>query len=407
MSIYLFIAFCYAWITFFRILNNRFWHLPGTISYMIFGMLLSVFLVLTKNIIPDFSANAIVLISSINFSQILMEGMLGLLLFAGAIHVDYKTLWNDKLEVGILASFGVVISTFITGFLVYYCFNSFLDTYIPILPCLVFGALISPTDPISVLGIIRRLGVSRQLQVRISGESLFNDGVGVVMFTTLVSLAIGVKGHLTTGIITWHFIKETIFGAIYGAMLGYLATVCLRYIKEEKDKMNFTLSVVSLGYGVAYYLGISGLIAIVFAGLVIGNSDKEYVAGNFDHTWKSIDQHLTTILFVLMGLVIIHIDWQTVYFCAGLCAICIVLFSRVISVGLPAILLHNIDWLSYKVLVWGGLRGGISIALALSLHPDLPGKEVFLTATYMVVMFATIVQGLTVKYAVGKVEQTK
>jgi CPA1 family monovalent cation:H+ antiporter len=331
--------------------------------------------------------------------------MLSFLLFAGALHIDLNELTNQKWEVLIFATLGVILSTFLVGTFIYLV-SGYLGLDMKFIYCLLFGALISPTDPISVLGMLKKAGVPKSLEVKIAGESLFNDGIGVVVFITVWDIAFG--GHdISFGRVVSLFAEETIGGIVIGFAIGWMAYKLLKSIDNYQVEILITLALVTGGYAITSALKSSGPIAIVIAGLLIGNHGRQFAMSvktrqNLDTFWELIDEILNSLLFVLIGIELLMIPLSARYLFAGMIAIPIVLFSRVVSIGVPQFLLSirkNFDYKSLKIMTWGGLRGGISVALALSL-PAGDERNLIITVTYIVVVFSILVQGLTMKYVV-------
>jgi CPA1 family monovalent cation:H+ antiporter len=345
------------------------------------------------------------LVSGIDFNQTLMVGMLSFLLFAGALHVDLNDLFKHKVEIGIFATLGVICSTLLIGSALYFILKG-LSFPVPYLYCLLFGALISPTDPIAVLGILKQTKAPKDLGIKIAGESLFNDGVGVVIFITLLGLTTG-QYEFSAGRVIFLFIKEVAGGIILGLLLGWLAYQMLRRIDQYQAEVLITLALVTGGYALSLAWHISGPIAIVVAGLFIGNHGKQFAMSertvdHLDTFWELVDEILNAVLFVLIGLELLTVTLKTGFLLIGLIAVPLVLLARFISIGTPVQLLGLVRTYSpntVKILTWGGLRGGISIALALSL-PQGPFRELLLTVTYAVVVFSIVGQGLTIKYLI-------
>ena len=347
------------------------------------------------------------MMQKIDFSKLLMEGMLGLLLFAGAIHVNLDDLVESGLEIGILATLGVLTSTFLVGGLVYLV-NSAIGLGLRLIECMLFGALISPTDPIAVLGIMKKAGAPKSLETKIAGESLFNDGFGVVVFLLILDLATG-TGHMSTGHALMFFCKEALGGIMFGLVVGYLGFRLLKTVNNYQVEIMLTLAMVMGGYTLATELHLSAPIAIVLIGLLIGNHGRRLAMSDktrehLDTFWELVDDILNALLFVLIGLEVLVLSLNGRYLVAGLLAIPIVIFSRWISVGVPVSILRR--WRTFspravRIMTWSGLRGGISVALALSL-PAGSSREQILTMTYLVVIFSVVVQGLTLKYLVPK-----
>ena len=386
----------------FGFINVRFVHMPTTIGIMMIALLCSVILIIAGQLgLADLREQASRLLQTIDFHETLMQGMLSFLLFAGALHVDLSDLAKQKWVILILATFGVITSTVIVGSLSWIVLDV-LGLGIPFIYALLFGALISPTDPIAVMGILKQAGVSKSLETKIAGESLFNDGVGVVVF--LVLLGIATSGQTpTASSIGMLFLKEALGGIVFGLVTGGIAFWMLRQVNNYQIEVLITLSLVMGGYALATQLHLSGPIAMVVAGLLIGNHGRIFAMSDstrehLDTFWELLDEIFNAVLFVLMGLEIMILTLQHEYLLAALVIIPLVLFARFVSIGLPIVLLSYIREFSPRVveiMTWGGLRGGISIALALSL-PLGAERDIILAITYAVVVFSIFVQGLTI-----------
>lgn len=394
----------------FSYLNYRFIKLPTTIGIMLISLLLSLLLLISGEFgVFDVFQEVSVLIKSIDFHTALINGMLSFLLFAGALHINLNDLSKQKWVILVLATFGVVSSTFIIGGMSWVILNA-LDLQISFIYCLLFGALISPTDPIAVLGILKTVGVPKSLEIKISGESLFNDGVAVVVFLVLLGLATG-QNEATVSSISMLFIQEAIGGAVYGLIIGAACFYMLRTVNNYQVEILLTLALVMGGYAFASAIHVSGPIAMVVAGLLIGNHGRVMAMSastreHIDTFWELIDEILNAVLFLLIGLEVLILVYHTEYFLAALAIIPVVLFSRFISVGLPIRVLKNVRDFSpgvTRLMTWGGLRGGISVALALSL-PQGVEREVILAVTYALVIFSILVQGLTLGALVKQVQ---
>lgn len=384
-------------------INYRYIKLPQTIGLMFVAMLFSLLLVGIGYVMQNGMGNfAINLVQSIDFNETLMVGMLGFLLFAGALHVNLGDLLQKKVEVITFAVFSTAISTFVVGSLAYLIVNK-LGFDISYTYSLLFGALISPTDPVAVMGILKKLGAPKSLEIKIAGESLFNDGIGVVFFLGIYGIAIHHEPVMASHFFTI-FSEEVLGGAVIGLALGGLAYYLLKKIDDFELEIIGTIALVMAIYSLAFYLHISGPIAIVFAGLLIGNQGRQFAMSektrdNLDAFWKLIDYILNALLFVLVGMEILILEFSQRYIIIGLVMIAVVLTARFISVSFPVMMLkifkRKFSTGVIKIMTWGGLRGGISLALALTL-PTGVEKSVFLVATYMVVVFSVLVQGLTI-----------
>jgi CPA1 family monovalent cation:H+ antiporter len=350
---------------------------------------------------PDSKQWAVAMLNQIDFDEALLHGMLGFLLFAGALHVNINDLRQQYRIILGLATAGVVMSTFIVGVISWQALN-FLGLNISFSYCLVFGALISPTDPIAVLGILKKAGTPKSLEIKIVGESLFNDGVGVVIF--LILLEMMSRGHdLGFARILTLFLQEAIGGGLLGLGAGMLAYWMLKQVDDYQVEILITLGLVTGGYALADSLHLSAPIAIVIAGLLIGNHGRSFAMSentrqNLDTFWELADEVLNAVLFLLIGLEVMVLRYSWLNFAGAFLAIVILLSARLVSVSVSIQLLKRYRTFSphvVKILTWGGLRGGISIALALSL-PVGAERDTLLAITYGVVVFSILVQGLTI-----------
>jgi monovalent cation:H+ antiporter, CPA1 family len=388
--------------SFFAYLNLRYLKLPSTIGIMIIAMISSILLVITGHIFPKTFTHFSQLLKDVDFTEVLMGAMLNFLLFAGAIHINLKDLKEQRGPIIIFSTVSVIISTFAVGALFYYIVPLF-GLHIPFIYCLLFGALISPTDPIAVMGVLKQAKVKKSLETKVAGESLFNDGVAVVVFAVILQLTRSSSMDISLGNISWLLIKEAAGGFILGTLLGLGASNAIRKIDDYKVSVLITLSVVMGGYLIAHAMHISGPLTMVAAGIVIGNygqrtamsaTTKDYL----NKFWELIDEILNAILFLFIGFELLIIQNITSYWLVGLATIFIVLLARFASIYIPVLIIpfkNKFSKGTIKVLVWGGLRGGVSIALALSIDEG-PNKPLIIAVTYFVVVFSIIVQGLTV-----------
>lgn len=377
-------------------------HLQQTIGIMFLSIVFSLVLIVLNRFFPSLTSGFIAEISSINFHDLLMEGMLCFLLFAGAIHIDSVNLKKEWLPIIVFSTVGVVISTFLIGSLVYAVFQ-LSHMQMEFIYCLLFASLISPTDPIAVLAILKKAGIPISLETKIAGESLFNDGVAVVVFLTIFEVAqLGVD-KLTVSDISLLFLKETCGGLIFGLAIGYTGFLLLRTIDQYEVEVMITVAVVMCGYSIANHLHFSGPLAMVVAGLYIGNKAKGMAVSDktkeyLDKFWELIDEMLNAILFMLVGFEMLVVKINGPLLIISFIAIVIVLFSRWVSIYIPYIFLKKqVNFMNNAVtiLTWGGLRGGLSIALALSL-PVHMYRDTFVTITFIIVIFSIMVQGMTV-----------
>ncbi len=388
----------------FGYINHRVFKLPTSIGILLIGLGLSLLLLIFGG--DDLRRSADAFVSQIDFNETVMNVMLSFLLFAGALHVNLGDLKEQKWVVAILASAGLVLSTFLVGTISYFVFGMF-GLNVPFLWCLVFGSLISPTDPVAVLGILKKVGVPKSLETKITGESLFNDGVGVVVYLVLVGIAGGGTDPTVASVGTL-FLVEVGGGLLLGGAVGYLAYWMLKTIDNYQVEILITLALVVGGYQLATHWHLSGPLAMVVAGLMIGNQGRvmamsDETRHHLDLFWELIDEVLNALLFLLIGLEIFILDWSGPALLAGCLLIVVVLASRMTAVSLPVIVLRRSREFSpgvIRILTWGGLRGGISVALALALPKDgleEGARQAILMATYLVVIFSIAVQGLTLK----------
>ena len=393
----------------FSFINHKFLKLPTTIGLMIMALLLALIVIGSQSVFPGIYNFFCQTILDLDFSSLLLDVMLSFLLFAGAMHVNIYELEKEKLPVFLFATFGVLISTFIVGGLLYFACDLF-GNPLPFLHCLLFGALISPTDPIAVISILKQSKISESLELKIEGESLFNDGVGVVVFASILAIILAEGEAVGVADIGELFLVEAVGGTLFGLGLGYLGYLFLRAVEDDpKTCILITLATAMGGYSVSMLLHVSGPLAMVVAGLFVGNKISGF---QFEESsrkiiylfWDMLDDILNAVLFVLIGLVIHTLKIESNYFLIGFVTIFIVLIARFVSVGLPFSLLKHPDKRPLKtitMLSWGGLRGGISVALALSLSESI-SKDFIVFITYFVVVFSIIVQGLTVGKLVKK-----
>ncbi len=385
----------------FSYFNERYVGMPTAIGLMFISLVISLALIAIGNLGLDVESRAESVLAEIDFSDLLLHGMLGFLLFAGALHVNLGDLLQQKWLISSLATAGVVISTLIVAFLTWFLSRG-LGLELPFIYCLLFGALISPTDPIAVLGILKSANAPKSLETKITGESLFNDGVGVVVFIVLLDIVRG--GHdLDAWQVVVFFLQEAVGGAVFGLATGFLVYWMLKSLDNYPVEILLTMALVTGTYALAESLHLSAPIAVVVAGLLIGNKGRslamsENTCEHLDSFWELVDEILNAVLFVLIGLEILVLQFNASFLLAGLIAIPLVLAARLVSVGIPISLLRLRREFSpnvIKIMTWGGLRGGISVALALSL-PEGPERNVILAITYTVVVFSILVQGLTI-----------
>ena len=383
--------------------NHRFLGLPSTVGLTIMGAVASLLVVAIDRALPesDLAPTVVTFLGEIDFHETLMNGMLSFLLFAGALHVDWSEMRRGRWPILVLSTIGVLISTTIVAF-GFFALSSVAGLGIPLIWCFVLGALISPTDPVAVMGVLKRASVPPTLQATVAGESLFNDGVGVVVFTIILAAAVGAEEFTLTHAVEAFFV-EAGGGALLGLVIGYVGFRAMRSIDDYGVEVMISLAIVMGGYSLAQALHVSGPVAMAVAGLLIGNAGVALAMSDTTRDylltfWALIDELLNAVLFLLIGMEVIAISPDPRLLVAGVAAIPLVLAARAIAVATPLGAMRpflKMGRLAVPTLVWGGLRGGISIALALSL-PEGPARTAILAVTYMVVLFSVIVQGGTI-----------
>ena len=393
----------------FGYINVKFIKLPLTIGLMLITIIFTIIIVIIGQFDNTLLLSEKALISRIDFRTVLLDIMLSFLLFAGALHTNFNQLKIQRGPVLAFATLGVLISTFLVGILMFFVLQ-IIGLDIAFIYCLLFGALISPTDPIAVLGILKKANAPKKLETKIVGESLFNDGVGVVVFLTIFSIAKSTNSTVDFSEIMHLFGQEVIGGVILGGILGWVTYRLLKSIDDYEVEVIITIAAVMGGTLIAQKFHLSAPLAMVTAGLIVGNDTVRHTAMSeitetyVDKFWELVDVLLNTILFVLIGMEMLILTFEGSYIIAGLIAIPLILLSRYMSLWLP-IKFYNkkLEFVpnTNLIMTWGGLRGGISIALALSLNPEMH-KELFLVVTYIVVAFSIIGQGLTVEPIIKK-----
>ena len=387
----------------FAYINYRVLKLPSTIGIMVIAIIVSVTLVASgDNFLPKTTTGLIKLVNSLDFTEVLMGAMLNFLLFAGGIHVNIKDLKEQFGPVVIFSTVGVIISTFAVAFGTFYLLP-LVGIQMPFIYCLVFGALISPTDPVAVLSILKQANVSKSLETKVAGESLFNDGMAVVVFTVVLQLAIGKDIDLNVENIGLLLLREAGGGLLLGVLLGYSASRALRVVDDYIISVLITLSVVMGGYLIAREMHISAPLAMVAAGLFMGNFSESFKMKSETQDylikfWELIDEIMNAVLFLFIGFELLLIKDLNEYLVAGGICIMIVLLARWVAIFIPTKFMafkYRFSPQTVKVLVWGGIRGGVSIALALSI-PVNEYSQIIISITYCVVVFSIIVQGLTI-----------
>ncbi len=407
----------------FGYVNHRFLRLPSTSGTLLVALVSSLVVVLIDRVVPGFDLRSAMegFLGEIDFDQTLMHGLLCFLLFAGALHVDLEGLIEQGWLIAGLATVGVLLSVTVVGVLTWFSFG-LIGVDVSLLVCLTFGALISPTDPIAVMGLLKELNAPSSLEAQIAGESLFNDGVGVVVFMGLASMAqLGGTADITAQPsateLTVFAIREVVGGIVLGMALGYLGYRALKSLDDHPLELLITLALVMFLYALSFWVHVSGPIAVVVAGLFIGNRGRRLAMSDrtrehVDAFWSMIDEVLNAVLFLLLGLEVFAVSRWADVLAPALLVVPICLLARLVSVAVPVAAMRVRGPLRrglVPILTWSGLRGGISVALVLSL-PRSPGQEVLLASTYAVVVFSVLVQGLTVRrvlmhYGVGEPAQ--
>lgn len=391
----------------FGYINHRFLRLPHTIGLVMIALAASLSIIAIEALSPTTQIASLVtaMLNQIDFHEAVMNGMLSFLLFAGALHVDFSVFKSNSSAIALMATLGILLSTFLIGGATWWLLNQF-GIDMPFMWALVFGALISPTDPVAVLGLFKTVNVPDTLEAKMAGESLFNDGVGVVVFAVVVAIAVGDGSHgdMNALTIVQLFLTEAVGGALLGLLAGYIGYRAMHGIDEHNLEVLITLAMVMVTYVVALQLHMSGPISMVVAGLFIGNQGMKFAVSDntkdyIQKFWSLLDEILNSVLFLLIGLEVLIIAQRADHVGVALLIIPITIIARWFAVFVPIMILSR--WRTFTkgaipILTWGGLRGGIAVALALSL-PVNEYKPTILTITYAVVLFSIIVQGLTIK----------
>jgi CPA1 family monovalent cation:H+ antiporter len=403
MQLYTILTIIISICALFAYINARLIKLPPAIGIMVLSLLFSVLLITAGKLVPSFTATVVQMVGAINFHRLLMQVMLSFLLFAGSIHINAAALRKQLLPVALLSTLGTLLSAVIVAMLVHVLFSLF-GMQVPIIYCLLFGILISPTDPVAVLAILKQAGIPSTLQLKIAGESLFNDGVAVVVFISLLEVAQTGTSHFSLGHSMLLFMQEAGGGLLFGFALGYAGFLLVRSIDNYQVEVLITVAIVMGGYTLADVLHVSGPLAMIVAGIVTGNTGKHHAMSEtareyLDKFWELVDEIMNAILFLLIGLQVLVIPTSGNLIITGIITIGIVLLARWISVALPVTLLRRsikFEKHAIAILTWGGLRGGLSVAMALSLPAEMFRSQ-FVAVTYIVVIFSIVVQGLTIK----------
>lgn len=407
MTLFEIVAILLSLSALFSYINARFIGLPTSIAVMAFSLVFSLMLVGLNHLgIRDLADWAEQLVGEADLGPTLLDGLLSFLLFAGALHVNLDDLAEQKWLVALLASFGVVTTTFLVGGALWLVVD-WLGLSLPFIYCLLFGAVVAPTDPVAVLAILKSVDAPASLSTKIAGESLFNDGVAVVVFLGILGIAEGER-EATFASIGLLFLEEAVGGLVLGFILGFIGYRLLRKLDNYQVEILVTVALVAGGYALANRLHMSGPLAVVVAGLMLGNHGRKFAMSEkteeqLDTFWELVDELLNAVLFLLIGLEILILTFELPTLWAGLVAIPVALLARLIAVGIPVMALkpfREFNPNSIRALTWGGLKGGISVALALSL-PAGPERDLILPMAYVVVVFSILVQGLTIKHVLG------
>jgi len=408
MELFLIFSVLITLAAFFSYLNIKFLKLPSGISLMMMGVFAAAGVIVTGYFSSGFTEMIREKLALIDFSEFLLGILLSFLLFAGSLHVSIPELKKSAKSIISFATIGTLISTLVVGYSLFYLLSAFHQD-IPLIYCLLFGALISPTDPIAVMGILKKTNLSKNIETNIVGESLFNDGIGVVIFVTILKIAtLGPEnfGPADIGIL---FIHEAIGGVIIGLIIGFIGYKLMKSIDHFQTEILISLAMVMGGYSLCHSIHVSGPLAMVVAGLMTGNRGKELAMSDITRDylgkfWEVTDEVLNAILFMLIGLEIVIVSFDMSYLAIGIITAIIILIARFVSLYVPAVLFRFKRVFGTKslfIMTWGGLRGGISIALALSL-PQNPYKDILVSITFVVVIFSILIQGVTVEKVIKK-----
>jgi len=409
MHIFIFFSILISLAAAFAYLNLRTLKLPLGILFITMGTILSLVLIAAGHLFPSFTTFITEELSAIDFSEFLLGILLSFLLFAGSLRLNMNQMLASAKSITVFSTVGVLISTFLIGALAFYVLQMF-SIDIPFINCLLFGALISPTDPVAVLSILKEARISDSIRIKIEGESLFNDGIGIVVFVTLLQVAGSGIENLDIGSVVLLFFREAVGGIIAGFIIGYIGYRLVRSIDHFQTEILITLAMVMGGYSLCHFLHVSGPLAMVVAGLITGSKSLENAMSDItrDYTekfWEITEDVLNAILFILIGLQLAIISFQINLLAIGFIMAILLVVVRYISLWLPAFAFFfkkDLKNKTLEIMTWGGLRGGISIALALSL-PQSMFKEIFVPVTFVIVLFSIIVQGFTMKWFVKKI----
>jgi monovalent cation:H+ antiporter, CPA1 family len=402
------ISIIICFVAFFSYMNARYFKMPQAIFLMITGILFSGLLLVADHIVPSLGHQILDTIQKINFSESLLGFMLSFMLFAGALHVSFSDLRASGLSIASFALIGTVISSFVIGGLLWFAAPLF-GTSLPFIHALLFGCLISPTDPIAVLGILRNAGIKKSVEIKIIGESLFNDGVSVVLFITILAILNHTQGAESPGSSIRFFLQEVLGGIGGGLVIGYIGFHMMKAIDHFQSEILISLAMVMGGYYACTALHFSGPLAMVVAGLITGNTGRENAMSQMTRDylgkfWEVLDEVFNAFLFVMIGIQALQIKLAVSTTFLAVVAYFMLVGSRYISLIVPAILLrfrHRLEANEIAAMTWGGLRGGISVALALTI-PANPYRDLVVTVTFVVVALSIILQGFSIGYFVRR-----
>ncbi|WP_159467010.1 sodium:proton antiporter [Dyadobacter sp. 3J3] len=411
MELFVLFSILISLAAFFSYLNVRLLKLPSGISLMLMGTIAALGVIVLGHFSKNFQLIVEKELALIDFSEFLLGILLSFLLFAGSLHVNLEDLKKSAKSITSFAVVGTVLSTFLVGYSFQYLMQLF-GQEIPILYCLLFGALISPTDPIAVMGILKKANLSKKVETNIVGESLFNDGIGVVIFATLLQIAsVGIEnfGAVDIGLL---FVQEAGGGILAGGIIGFAGYRLMKSIDHFQTEILISLAMVMGGYSLCHYLHVSGPLAMVVAGIMTGNRGKSLAMSDMTRDylgkfWEVTDEILNAILFMLIGLEIVIVDFDISYIIIGLVTAFVIICARFVALYSTASVFRFIKEFplkTLKIMTWGGLRGGISVALALSLPAD-PYKNIIVSVTFVVVLFSILIQGLTIGGLIRKLSE--
>ena len=392
----------------FSYVNVRIVKLPAGISLLLMGSTVALLAIFIGHLSSDFEEFVRTTVEILNFPEFILGMMLSFLLFAGSLHVNAAELRSSGLVVATFAVFGTLLSTAVIGLLSNWVF-ALLGFKVPLIACLLLGAIVSPTDPIAVLGIIRKVGLPKAIETYITGESLFNDGIGVVLFATLLEISLGGIENFDIGTALVSFARESIGGILVGFAIGYAGYRAMKSIDHFQTEILISIAMVMGGYTLCHMIHVSGPLAMVVAGILTGshgraNAMSDTTRDYLEKYWEVTDEILNAILFMLIGLELVSVKFQPMYLIAGLVTATLLVVTRYISLWLPATAFRFRKRLLPKtlaIMTWGGLRGGISIALVLSL-PQSTYKELFVSVAFIVVLSTVVIQGLSIGVLIRK-----